>query len=188
MTTIAPTPVPNALASHSFRRTIGHPELTCTLHPDALVVTSDTGQPPRVYPLQGIRRVHLTYVRGRARADYWCELRTDQGKVGFRQNHFAGLANIQDRSATYKTLVLGLLQALQGRPEVRMTSGSWAGFIGLLLLAPLIVGLIVLGVRWGSTRAIVGGSVLLLALLVNIGRIRPRTFTADAPPRGLLPR
>jgi hypothetical protein len=186
MSTQAPAP-PLVLASHAFRSTIGSPELTYTLYPDALVVTSEHPGPPAVYPLASIRRVHLKYDRGKVRQYFWCVIHTERGKLTLRHSHFAGLANVEDRRASYTPFVLRLLQQVQGNPGVRFTAGSWGNFIGLLVLLVPMALLIVFAASIGRVGTALAAGVLALVALLNLGRMRPRTFTADAPPRGLLP-
>ncbi|HET7232165.1 MAG TPA: hypothetical protein VFJ16_19315 [Longimicrobium sp.] len=180
------SPTTPALARHTVRQSILEPEQTFTLFPGRLVVEAE-GRPPAAYDLASVERVHLTYDRSKQREYYHCRITAGGRQVKLRHVHFAGPLNFEDRRATYTPFVLQLLQQLEGNPNVRLTSGAWISFIGLLVLLPFILGLIYFAAsigRWGYAAA---AGVLLLVLLTSIGRIRPRNFTAGQPPRGLLP-
>jgi len=182
---LAHAPTTPAIARHSVRQGLMEPEKTYSLYPDRLVVEAE-GRPPEIHEIGTLRRVHLTYDRSKQREYYHCRIDTERGKVRLRHVHFAGPLNFEDRRATYTPFVLALLQQVDGR-GVRMTSGSWVSFVFVLLLTPFIVGLGYFAYsigRWGILLAV---GVMLLAVISIVGRLRPRTFTAAAPPRGLLP-
>jgi len=174
------------LARHVFRAGIGEPERMYTLLPDRLVVESPA-HPPMWYDLAELRRVQLKYDRGKARQYWFTIIDTDRGQLRIRHSHFAGLANVEDRRATYTPFVLQLLAQLERYPNVQMTSGSMFSFVGLLLLIPLIVIIGAFALSIGRTDAVIVTGVMMLVLLLNLGKYRPRTITAAAPPRGLLP-
>lgn len=184
MTTHAPTAP--ALARHSVRQGLLEPEKTYTLYPDRLMVECE-GRPPELHDLSAVRRVHLSYDRSKQREYYHCQVETDRGRVRLRHVHFAGPLNFEDRRATYTPFVLNLLQQLERYPGVRMTSGSWFGFVFLLLLIPFIGAAMWFAAsigRWGYFAVF---ALMMLVLLANLGRARPRTFAPAQPPRGLIP-
>lgn len=174
------------LASYSFRRSILEREKTYTLYPDRLEVAA-YGEQPQVYPLDQVDGVHLKFDRTKQRAYFQCLIDTSGGRVSLRHVHWAGVADFDDRRATYTPFVRALLLALANRPGVSFRGGSLLSFVTAIVALPLLAALGVLAFTMG--RMVLAGFAAFMAFicLSVLRRSRPRSFDPRDPPATLLP-
>jgi|GEM_PF-3516797 len=183
-TTAAPPAA--ALATYSFRRSILEKERTYTLYPDRLEVTGED-TPPRSYPLDQVRTVHLSYNRTRQRGYFQCFIHTTGDRISLRHVHWGGIAVFQDRRESYTPFVRALLLALAQRPGVRFKAGSIVSFITAVVAIPLFAVLAWLAFSIGVPAAGVFALFMLLICVPMVHRARPRALDPRDPPAALLP-
>jgi hypothetical protein len=174
------------IASYSFRRSILEPEKTYTLYADRVEVAAD-GERPRVYPLDQVEGVHLKFDRTKQRAYFQCLVHTAGGRVSLRHVHFAGIANFDDRRATYTPFVRALLLALAQRPGVHFRAGSLLNFVTALVALPLLAVLGVVALTMDRMAPAAFAAFLAFICVSVLRRSLPRGFDPRDPPAALLP-
>lgn len=185
MTTAVQTP---PIAQFSFRRSILESEKRFRLFPTAIAVDDENREPFWV-PLSGIHDVHLRLFRTRNRDYYQCRIRSSQAPDVFLQHvHFRAPLVFEDRRGAYTPFVRALLAALAPHAgRVRLHSGSFGTFIGSILATVVMAAIlgVALLLQWWLVSVL--AAIVLWRVATLIGRSRPRHFTPDAPPPGLLP-
>jgi hypothetical protein len=157
----------------------------------------DKGGPAR-FPYAQIKELRLTYEPTRIddnRHSCWIKLATGE-KASFFSTHFSGVADFEDRGATYVPLVRGLaMRVARANPACRFWAGKsrfayWAWHIFLLAMVLLLI--FVMGHLAGfklsdlvlAKLAILIGFIPLMALYTR--KNYPRRFTPpDIPPQVL---
>jgi hypothetical protein len=152
------------------------------------------------FPYASIVELRLCFDPTRADSTrHRCDIRLADGRrASVYSNHFAGVADFEDRAATYVPLVRGLVaRVAAANPACRFRSGKrpfvyWAEHIMLLFLFALLV----------FVLAAFGGAGLSDLVLVKLGIIvgfipvmimytlknYPRAFDPAAIPAAVLPR
>lgn len=150
-------------------------------------------------PYRDIVGVRLSYVSPRVGpAAYRCDLRMRSGqRIALRSTHYAGIADFEDRAATYAPFVRALIaRVAAANPSASFRSGRrpvvyWAEHLFLLAMIALLV--FVLSVTgfaplsessWAKLWIIVGSIPLLL---VYTRKNWPGRFKSDAIPTDVLP-
>ena len=173
------------LAQYAFRRSVFEQEITYTLYGDRLVL--DEGPSKHFHLLSDVRAVRLRYEHTKQREYYKCFIFMKGRRIDLRHVHWRGVMDFEDRRATYTPFVKALLKALAPYPGVQFRAGSMANFIGAIIGAPIMAGLLVLCASLGRTgSAILAGFMLGLCLLM-LRPSRPRRFDPLAPPEDVLP-
>ena len=171
--------------------------LTLTLVGGRLVLDS-LGRGDEV-PLAAIAAVRLTYEpRSLARRAFRTSVVVKDGRtVRFTSVTWKGLTRVEEQGPAYGAFLRALLPAIaRENPGARFVAGKpplvWYGIVGLTALSGAGGALFVLqAFRAGETVAgllgllIAAGGVWQVAPFVR--RNRPREFSPDAPPTGLLP-
>jgi hypothetical protein len=157
----------------------------------------DKGGPAR-FPYAAIQELRLTYEPTRMddnRHRCWLKLKSGE-KASFFSTHFSGVADFEDRGATYVPLVRGLVaRVAAANPACRFWAGKsrfsyWAW--NVFLLAMVVALAYVIGALAGfelsdiawAKLAILVGFIPLLALYTR--KNYPRRFTPpDIPPQVL---
>jgi hypothetical protein len=175
------------LAQYAFRRSVLETEITYTLYGDRLVLENGPRLGPRFHLLSDVRAVRLRYEHSKQREYYECFIYTKRQRIYLRHLHWRGVMDFEDRRATYTPFVKTLLRELAPYPGVQFRAGSMANFIGAIVGAPIMAGLLVLCAYLGRTgSAVLAGFMLGLCLLM-LGPSRPRSFDPLAPPEDVLP-
>ena len=175
------------LARYAFRRSVLEQEVTYTLYGDRLVIEGGSALGPRFHLLSDVRAVRLRYEHSKQREYYQCFIHTKRHRISLRHVHWRGVMDFEDRRATYTPFVKALLAALAPYPGVQFRAGSMANFIGAMIGAPIMAGLLWLCASLGRIGpAILAGFMLGLCLLM-LGPSRPRRFDPLAPPADVLP-
>jgi hypothetical protein len=158
----------------------------------------EKGGPAR-FPYASIVELRLCFDPTRANdSRYRCDVRlADKRRATVYSTHFAGVADFEDRAASYVPLVRGLVRRVAGAsPRCRFRSGKrpfvyWAEHIVLLFLFALLVFVIAAFGGAGLSDhvlvklGIVAGFIPLLILYTL--RNFPRAFEPNAIPPAALP-
>ncbi len=171
---------------YTFRRSVLEQDRTYSLYPDGIVVEGGD-MTPRTYLWEEIRRVHLKYEHTKQREYYQCFLHTRRGRIDLRHVDWQSFGRFQDRRATYTPFVRALLAELARVPGVRFKAGSTANFIGAIVGAPVMAGLMWLCVSLGRYGLAIFAAAMGGLAVFMIGPSRPRRFDPLAPPADLLP-
>lgn len=175
------------LAQYAFRRSVLEKEAIYTLYGDRLVIENSPRLGSRFHLLCDVRAVRLRYEHSKQREYYECFIHTKRQRIDLRHVHWRGAMDFEDRRATYAPFVKTLLRELAPYPGVQFLAGSMANFIGAIVGAPIMAGLLVLCAWHGRIgSACLAGFMLGLCLLM-VGPSRPRRFDPLAPPEDVLP-
>jgi len=181
--------------SHAPRPTSG--PVSFKLEGQALTVES--GRKVDVVQLGAVEQVRLTYEpRSLSRRVYQAKVRMRDGKT-FKLSslNYHSVIQVTSRGPEYGAFMRALLRAIAGaNPQARLVAGRSAAVWGLtvLLTAACLVG--VAFFAWRAFQADAQGAALggVLLGLAGIWQLepmvrlnRPRTFTAENPPRDLVP-
>jgi hypothetical protein len=143
--------------------------------------------------------VRLSYVPPRVdSARYRCDLTMRSGgKIAILSTHYAGLADFEDRAATYAPFVRALIaKVAAANPSTRFRSGKnpivySAEYLFLLAMVALLVYVLSMtgymplsDSSWAKLFIIIG---FIPLLVVYTRKNWPRGFTADAIPQDVLP-
>jgi hypothetical protein len=175
------------LAQYAFRRSVLEKEATYTLYGDRLVIEEGPGRGTRFHLLCDVRAVRLRYEHSKQREYYQCFISTKRERIDLRHVHWRGVMDFEDRRATYTPFVKALLRELAPDPGVQFRAGSMANFIGAIVGAPIMAGLVVLGALLGRFGSAVFAGFMLAVCLLMLGPSRPRRFDPLAPPEDVLP-
>jgi hypothetical protein len=151
------------------------------------------------FPYRDIVEVRLSYAPSRANAArYRCDLKMRSGqRVAIISTHYAGIADFEDRAATYVPFVRALIaRVAAANPAARFRSG--ATILGYLaqhlflfaMFALLMFALAEFGVAYVSESSWVKLFVVLCFVPVLIAYARknwPRPFKPEAIPKEVLP-
>jgi hypothetical protein len=187
---------------HRVRTSLIEKETIWRLTPDVLereqVLKDGKGLTVR-YPYRDIREIRLSFAPTRVdRARYRCDFQIKNGTLAaILSTHYVGLANFEDRGATYAPLVRALIERVAAaNPACKFEAGKrpgtyWGEHIFLFLMVLLLV--FVIGAVGGaslSTLVLVKLGILVTYVPVMILYTRknwPRSFDPDAIPPDLLP-
>jgi hypothetical protein len=151
------------------------------------------------FPYRDVVSVRLSYAPSRADSvRYRCDLRLRSGqRLAILSTHYAGIANFEDRGATYVPFVRSLVDRVAvANPHASFRSGKspiayWAEHIFLLAMVAVLVVLLsavglssIMGLVWVKLLIILGSIPLLLAYT---RKNWPRRFKPDAIPSDVLP-
>jgi hypothetical protein len=178
-------------------------DATWRLGPDALVMTggnAGAADAAFTFPYREIAEVRLSFSPTRFdRGRYRCDIRMKSGaRTAILSTHYAGIADFQDRAATYVPFVHGLIaRVAAANPHCRFRAGKsplvyWAEHLFLLAMFALLV--IVLAAIGGSHMSESSWTKLMLILgaiplLIAYTRANyPRSFKPDAVPEAVLPK
>ncbi|MCL4672438.1 MAG: hypothetical protein KJZ64_05780 [Sphingomonadaceae bacterium] len=192
-----PDPAPaTATVTHAVRKGVHEADerrWTCT--PDTLEVTQH-GQTQRI-PYAKLAALRLRYEPGRYTTNRcMAEIVTNTGwRAEIDNQHWAGFAEFEDRSLTYRLTIEALLARLRAaNPQATLETGQgkalWLG-MGCLMVALVALFLTVLMIG-GPVIAMVKLAVLAffvptMVRYVRANRRQVLPITAD-PPEGVLPR
>jgi hypothetical protein len=172
------------------------------LGPDGLELQGGPTAGPDVvlrFPYRDIIGVRLSYAPSRVdSARYRCDLRMRSGQqLAMLSTHYAGIADFEDRAATYAPFVRALIaRVAAANPSARFRSGKnpvtyWMEHLFLLAMVVLLVfvlsmtGFAPLSESSWAKLMIVLGSIPLL--LVYTRKNWPSRFTPDTIPKDVLP-
>jgi hypothetical protein len=150
-------------------------------------------------PYRDIASVRLSYAPSRVDSvRYRCDLTMRSGRrLAILSTHYAGVADFEDRAATYAPFVRALIaRVAAANPSARFRSGKnpvayWAEHLFLLAMVALLV--FVLSVTgfaplsessWAKFAVIIG---FIPLLIVYTRKNWPRSFKPDAIPEDVLP-
>jgi hypothetical protein len=191
-----------ALPTYVARANVLEHEAIWRLTPDTLELQGGPTAGPDVvmrFPYRDIVGVRLSYAPSRVdSARYRCDLTMRSGgKIAILSTHYAGLADFEDRAATYAPFVRALIgKVAAANPSARFRSGKnpivyWAEHLFLLAMVALLV--FVLSVTgfaplsessWAKFVIILG---FVPLLVVYTRKNWPRGFKPDAIPKDVLP-
>ena len=194
--TPAATPAPaTATVTHAVRKGVHEADerrWTCT--PDTLEVTLH-GQTQRI-PYAKLAALRLRYEPGRfATNRCMAEIVTNTGwRAEIDNQHWAGFAEFEDRSLTYRLMIEALLARLRAaNPQARLETGQgmalWLsmGFLLLMLVALFFTVLMIGGPVIAMAKlAILAFFVPTMLRYIRVNRRRVLPVSAD-PPEGVLP-
>ena len=151
------------------------------------------------FPYAGITELRLSYDPTRVDTRrHRCDVRCAGGERGtLWSTHFAGVADFEDRAATYTPFVRALVaHVAAANPNCAFRAGTrplayWAGQLFLLAMAIVAIWVIAMvggsalsEVTWGKLCVVLG----LIPLAFNYARKnRPRRFEPGAIPADVLP-
>lgn len=177
--------------THSVRLSLVSPEQTFSLGPTSLDV-SGAGASNNI-PYIDIQEIGLITYGGYGGLQGQATLRTRAGKkIKIRSHHYRGLGDFENRSATYRPLMQGLLQHVHAaNPSARFVSGSTImTVVWWVLLVCLVLMIILLGLALLSGKDlngnVLGGFVTALILIPfawrSARRSRQNEFDPAMPP------
>jgi len=175
------------LAQYAFRRSVLEKEITYSLYGDRLVIEGGPLLGPGFHLLSEVRAVRLKYEHSKQREYYQCFIHMKRQRIDLRHVHWRGVMDFEDRRATYTPFVKALLRELAPYPAVQFRAGSMANFIGAIIGAPIMAGLLVLCASLGRTGSAVLAGFMLGICLLMLRPSRPRRFDPLAPPEDVLP-
>jgi hypothetical protein len=175
------------LARYAFRRSVLESEVAYALYDDRVVIEGGSALGPRFHLLSDVRKVHLRYEHTKQREYYQCRIHTKGRRIDLRHVHWRGVMDFEDRRATYTPFVKALLTALAPYPGVELRAGSMANFIGAIVGAPIMAGLLWVCASSGRFGGAILAGLMLGICLLMIGPSRPRRFEPHAPPPDVLP-
>jgi hypothetical protein len=137
--------------AYSVRANVFEPEMTWRLGPDALEVETGAGAAPLRLPYRDFIEIRLSFAPSRAdSARYRCDLRVfGQASTAILSTHYAGIADFEDRGASYAPFVRGLVaQVAAANPKCRFRAGKsfivyWAEHLFLLAMVALLVAVLI---------------------------------------------
>ena len=182
--------------AHSARANVFEHEATWRLGPEA--VERDRG-PGERFPSAAVVALRLSFDPTRFdTARHRCDLRLADGRaVSLFSTHFAGIADFEDRAATYVPLVRELVaRVAAANPSCRFSAGKrslayfaqHAFLLAIALLLVLVLGLV--GEVAFSTLVLVKLGIIaaFVPVLISYARKnRPRRFDPPAIPVDVLP-
>ena len=188
--------------THAVRANALEYEGTWRLLPDALELQGGpavAADAILTFPYRDIVELRLSYAPSRIdHRRYRCDIRMRSGqRLAVLSTHYAGIADFEDRSATYVPLVRGLIARVAAEnAAARFRSGKrplvyWAEHLFLVAMVALLVFVLsVTGVGYLSDSswaklAIVVGFIPLLILYTR--KNWPRRFSPTAIPSDVLP-
>jgi hypothetical protein len=172
------------------------------LGPDALELQGGpTAGPDTVmrFPYRDITGVRLSYAPSRVdSARYRCDLRMRSGQqLAILSTHYAGIADFEDRAATYAPFVRALISRVAAaNPSARFRSGKspvtyWLEHLFLLAMVVLLVFVLSMtGLGYLSESSWAKLFIVLCSIPLLIAYTRknwPRRFAPDAIPKDVLP-
>jgi len=184
--------------SHHCRISALDPERVWSLRGETLWMVT-AGQADIPFPLRDAKRLRLEFSATRfQRNRYRCRLSNPGGYVAVIQNdHFKGMADFEDRSASYRELVVALIRRTSAcNPGCRMITGTsmwnWLLSSGFLLLTFGFLA-VVMFFMWTAVGWLVIVKLMVILFLLPtairwIMKNRPATFSAQSIPENLLPK
>ena len=188
---------PPLSVGHRCRNSVLDPEYLWELRGDSLWCSSGPGE--LEIPLREISAVRLVFAPTRMQLKrYRCLIYSGRlCRATIQNEHYKGFASFEDRSESYRELVIALIHRLAGvNPDCKLWAGPSAAsfsfqcailFVSLGLLAFLLV--------WigSSISGLVIVKLVLVACLLPttilwILRNRPRTLARGTVPPALLPK
>jgi len=156
------------------------------------------GLPPFPIPLAEVSAIRLHYSPTRFQTGrYRCELKGGRwSAVSIQNEHYRGVADFEDRSETYRALVLALLHRRAALGTGCRYLGGVSVWVWLLNAAILFGGLFLLGfvlfTLGSGSSEIVAVKLMVVVVLLPFGirwiiQNRPSTFDPGSVPKGLLP-
>lgn len=195
-----PTATP-VTASHAVRKSVLEKgERIWRAEPEGLSITLPTPDPAAPFttsiPWAKIAELRLRFEPGRfATNRCMAQVVTNTGWMAEIDNqHYAGLAEFEDRSASYRAMIeLLLLRLRAANPQARLVTGQGTALwlsMGFLLLMLLALFLVVLTIG-GPLIALIKLGVLAffaptMVRYIRVNRRRVLPIAAD-PPAGVLP-
>jgi len=188
---------PPLTAEHVCRVSVLEAEKRWTLRGDTLWVASGE-HPPLPIPLASLAEVRLAFSPTRVQRNrYQCHLHRAGACCGsFQNEHYKGVMNFEDRSATYNELVrLLVARTASVNPLCRFTTGtSWGSWLlqtGFLTAMLLLLGYLFVIMGAAVTSLIVLKLLVLLFYIPTAGawiiKNKPRVFSPTQVPATLLP-
>ena len=172
------------------------------LGPDGLELQGGPTAGPDVvmrFPYRDIVSIRLSYAPSRINSTrYRCDLRMRSGRqIAILSTHYAGIADFEDRAATYVPLVRALIvRVAAANPAAAFRSGKhplayWAEHIFLLAMVVLLVLVLSMtGFAYVGDSAWVKFAIILFFIPLLLAYTRknwPRGFKPDAVPKDVLP-
>lgn len=188
---------PPLVLEHRCRVSVLEREILWRLEGDTLLQISE-GLPPFPIRLEVIEGIRLMFAPTRFQTGrYACRLELRGGhSLGLQNEHFEGFATFADRSATYRSLVLALVQrrAALG-PGCRYLGGTsmvnWVLQTAILFGSGLLLAAVFLAFGPSSNAMILVKLIIIAAMLPVavrwVAKNRPRVFDPGKIPDGLLP-
>lgn len=194
-------PTPDVI-THRVRSSVLERETSWRLMPDALEreqVLKDGKDLTVRYPYRDIREIRLSFAPSRVDSRrYRCDFQLTNGTLAaILSSHYAGIADFEDRGATYVPLVRGLIaHVAAANPKCKFEAGKrpgtyWGEHIFLFLMLMLLV--FVLGAVGGlslSHLVLVKLGILVTYIPLMILYTRknwPRSFDPTAIPAEIMP-
>lgn len=149
-------------------------------------------------PFVEVMQIRLEYAPGRfVEKMYRCEVRMRSGKAWHLQSqHFAGLAQFEDRGEIYRDWVENLISRVSAQqPQCRFVCGvSWLSWLfnslflcGSLLLLAMVLFFLWTAVGWWAILKMLIIAFFLPRAFLWITRNRPKPFDPRQIPREMLP-
>lgn len=188
---------PPLTVEHACRISVLEPEKRWSLKGDVLWVASGE-YPAMPIPLASLKEVRLLFSPTRMQRNrYQCHLYNASGRCGaFQNEHFRGMMDFEDRSASYNALVRLLAsRAASVNPRCRFTTGTswWSWLLQAGFLTSVLVLLVFVFITMGSavTGLVVVKLLIVLFYIPTAGswivKNKPRVFPPGEVPAKMLP-
>lgn len=182
---------------YSFRKSAFEKEKSYKLTKDGIQITDHNGS-VSLAKYADILQVNLSFVSTKHNSFYQCELKLKTGSgLLLKSQHFAGIANFEDRNADYAKFISGLHEILNASGlNIKYKKGisslgyfaSMAVFIIAGILFPIVsIGMLIGGQIIFGALGVFVSIMLFLRMKKYMKKNKPGTYTPDQLPETLIP-
>jgi len=183
--------------NYSFRKSAFEKEKSYELTQDGIKITDHEGIVSLV-KYADILQVNLSFVSTKHNSFYQCDLKLKTGSsLLFKSQHYAGIANFEDRSADYSDFINGLHKILNASGlGIKYKKGissvgyyaSMAVFIIAGILFPIVsIGMLIGGQIIFGALGVFVSIMLFLRMKKYMKKNKPGEYTPDQLPETLIP-
>ena len=182
---------------YSFRKSAFEKEKSYELTQDGIKITDHEGAVSLV-KYSDILQVNLSFVSTKHNSFYQCDLKLNAGNnLLFKSQHFAGIANFEDRGTDYANFITGMHKILNAaglniKYKKGISSLGYFASMAVFIIAGIIFPIVSIGMLIGGQIifGIVGifvSIMLFLRMKKYMKKNKPGAYTPDLLPQTLIP-